>query len=312
MTATPRVVFAGTPGFAVPSLERLGRMDVTLAAVYTQPDRPAGRGRRPRPSPVKQAALDAGLAVHQPATLRDPEARRILAELQPDLLVVAAYGLLLPAPVLALPTRGCLNVHASLLPRWRGAAPIQRALLAGDTETGVSLMLMTRGLDEGPVLAERSCPILAEDTGGSLHDRLAVLGADLLEDALPQWWAGRLEPVPQDDALACYAAKLDKGEAQLDWRRPARELERQVRAFDPWPGAETLCQGERLRVWRAALGAAAQAPPGTVQAAGAEGLEVATGDGSLRLLELQLPGRRRQHVREFLNGHPLQPGQQLG
>ncbi|HKK23957.1 MAG TPA: methionyl-tRNA formyltransferase, partial [Pseudohaliea sp.] len=158
----------------------------------------------------------------------------------------------------------------------------------------------------------RSCAISAEDTGGSLHDRLAALGADLLEDNLPLWWAGRLEPVPQDDARACYAAKLDKGEAELDWRRPARDLERQVRAFDPWPGAETLCQGERLRVWSAALGPAAQGPPGTVQAVSAEGLEVATGDGSLRLLELQLPGRRRQHVREFLNGHPLRPGQRLG
>lgn len=312
MAATPRVVFAGTPAFAVPALERLGRMDVALTAVYTQPDRPAGRGRRPRPSPVKQAALEAGLPVHQPPTLRDPDARRMLAELQPDLLVVAAYGLLLPAAVLELPTRGCVNVHASLLPRWRGAAPIQRALLAGDTETGVSLMLMTRGLDEGPVLAERSCAITAEDTGGSLHDRLAALGADLLEDALPLWWAGRLEPVPQDDALACYAAKLEKSEAELDWHRSTRELERQVRAFNPWPGAETLCEGERLRIWRAVPGTDNGAPPGTVVGAGPEGLQVATGDGSLRLLELQLPGRRRQHVREFLNGHPLRPGQRLG
>ncbi|MEJ2646544.1 MAG: methionyl-tRNA formyltransferase, partial [Gammaproteobacteria bacterium] len=237
---------------------------------------------------------------------------RELAALAPDLMVVVAYGLLLPQAVLDIPARGCVNVHASLLPRWRGAAPIQRAILAGDAETGVTLMQMERGLDTGPMLARASCAIDAEDTAASLHDRLAALGAELLAQNLEAILGGELPARPQDDAQACYAAKIDKSEAELDWRQPALQLDRQVRAFNPWPVAQTRYQSQPLRIWRARpLGSGVDAPPGTVVAAGRDGIDVACGAGVLRVLEAQLPGRRPTLAADLANARPL-TGVRLG
>ncbi len=307
-----KIVFAGTPEFAVPPLEVLLSSAHELAAVYTQPDRPAGRGRSLRASPVKETAQRAGVQVRQPLTLKDEQAVRELAALAPDLMVVVAYGLLLPQAVLDIPARGCVNVHASLLPRWRGAAPIQRAILAGDAETGVTLMQMERGLDTGPMLARASCAIDAEDTAASLHDRLAALGAELLAQNLEAILGGELPARPQDDAQACYAAKIDKSEAELDWRQPALQLDRQVRAFNPWPVAQTRYQSQPLRIWRARpLGSGVDAPPGTVVAAGRDGIDVACGAGVLRVLEAQLPGRRPTLAADLANARPL-TGVRLG
>jgi methionyl-tRNA formyltransferase len=289
-----RLAFAGTPAFAIPALEAVLGSGHTLLAVYTQPDRPAGRGRKLEPSPVKQRALAAGVPIRQPETLKDPATRAALAALELDLLIVVAYGLILPRAVLALPRHGCWNVHASLLPRWRGAAPIQRALAGGDETSGVCLMQMEAGLDTGPVLLQRECAIAPDDTGRTLHDRLAVLGAELLaeglrllaDDALPA-------PVAQSAAGVSYAHKLDKREAVLDLTRPAAALERQVRAFDPWPIAELTLAGERLRVHAArALSAASAAAPGSVIALGPEGIDLATGEGVLRLITVQRDGGR--------------------
>ncbi len=304
--APPRIVFAGTPEFAVPALRGLIAAGHAPVAVYTQPDRPAGRGRKSRPGPVKQCALEAGIPVYQPATLRNPDNQRRLAELAPDLLIVIAYGLLLPPAVLDIPRLGGVNVHASLLPRWRGAAPIQRALLAGDRETGVCLMQMDTGLDTGPVLAHAVCPIAPGMTGGELHDRLAALGAELLVEQLPALLAGSLTPQAQNDSRATRAAKLSKAEAELDWHRPAVELARQVNAFNPWPVAWTRLDGATLRLWRAsALTTSSTASPGTVLRADHEALLVATGKSVLNVLELQAPGRRPLPAAEFLKARPL-------
>jgi methionyl-tRNA formyltransferase len=297
-----RIIFAGTPDFAVPALQALISADLAPIAVYTQPDRPAGRGRRLAESPVKAAAVAAGLPVRQPATLKDPDAIAALRALRPDLMVVAAYGLLLPQAALDAPRLGCVNIHASLLPRWRGAAPIQRAILAGDTETGIAIMRMEAGLDTGPVYAMAPTPIAADDTGGSLHDRLAAIGAEALLAALPGILNGTAEPRPQEDALATYAKKLDKQEATIDWTRPAVELERQVRAFDPWPVAQTRLADETLRIWSAqALPEATAGEPGRVMAAGRDGIDVAAGLGQLRITRLQPPGKRPMSARDFLN-----------
>ncbi|MBX3726122.1 MAG: methionyl-tRNA formyltransferase [Xanthomonadales bacterium] len=301
-----RLVFAGTPEFAVPALEAVLASGHSLCAVYTQPDRPAGRGRQLQASPVKRRAQTAGIEVRQPASLRDAGTRQALAELAPDLMVVVAYGLILPRAVLAIPRHGCWNIHASLLPRWRGAAPIQRALEAGDERTGVCLMQMAAGLDTGPVLLTRETPITGDDTGQSLHDRLAVLGAGVLAEGLAALADGTLPPaVPQDDAAATHAAKLDKAESLLDWSAPATALDRKVRAFEPWPGTEADLAGERVRVWRAqALAQHPAAPPGTVLAGGRQGIDVACGEGVLRLLGLQRPGGRRLDAGDYLNGRP--------
>jgi methionyl-tRNA formyltransferase len=301
-----RLVFAGTPDFAVPHLGACRRPGIEVVAVYTQPDRPAGRGRSVGASPVKRAALELGIAVEQPERLRDAEARERLRAYAPDLLVVVAYGLILPRAVLALPRRGCWNVHASLLPRWRGAAPIQRALLAGDAQTGVCLMQMEAGLDTGPVLLCRATEIGADDTGGSLHDRLAVLGAELLGEGLERLLAGNLPaPQPQPADGVSYAHKLDKAEAYLDWNEPAAALERKVRAFDPWPVATAELGGETVRVWHArAVAAPARGAPGTVLAATRDGIDIACGDGALRLLQVQRAGGRRLDVADFLNARP--------
>lgn len=300
-----RVVFAGTPEFAVPSLRALIDAGMTPVAVYTQPDRPAGRGRALTASPVKHCAHAAGIAVHQPLSLRDPAALDALSALRPDLLVVVAYGQILNRGVLDLPTHGCINVHASLLPRWRGAAPIQRAILAGDRESGVSIMRMEAGLDSGPVYLQRSTPIDDADTGGTLHDRLATLGASALLDSVPMIASG-VEPQPQDEALVTWAPKLAKDEAWMDWRAPAIELERQVRAFDPWPVTQTRLDEQVIRVFAAvAEPAEHDAAPGTVLEAGRTGVLVAAGTGALRLQAVQRQGGRRISAADFANQRPL-------
>lgn len=298
-----RIVFAGTPGFAVPSFHACRDIGQMVAA-YTQPDRPAGRGRQLAASPVKQAALAAGVAVEQPETLKSREERARMRAYAPDVLVVVAYGLLLPQSLLDIPYFGAWNVHASLLPRWRGAAPIQRAILAGDVETGVCLMQMERGLDTGPVIARRTTPIAPGDTGGSLHDHLATIGADLLRASLAELARTRMAlPLEPQGEGAIYAHKLDKSEAMLDWHKPAFALERQVRAFDPWPVAEAAIGDERVRIWSArAVGG--HGTPGTIVAAGRDGIDVAAGDGLLRVLELQRAGGRRVGALDFLNARP--------
>jgi len=303
-----RVVFAGTPDFSVPILQVLVDSGHSLVGVYCQPDRPAGRGRRLKPGPVKAQALQQQLPVFQPASLKDPAAQQQLAALQPDLMVVVAFGLLLPPAVLAIPTLGCVNLHASLLPRWRGAAPIQRAILAGDTASGVSLMQMEKGLDTGPVLAAVRTPLAADETGGSLHDRLSRLAADLLATHLDDLAAARLEPHPQDEAQASYAHKLDKREAVIDWQRHAPALERQVRAFNPWPVAQAGFRGQPLRIWRALAidSDTPVAPPGQAVAAARQGIDVACGRGLLRLLEIQLPGGKRLEAQAFLNARQVE------
>ena len=297
-----RIVFAGTPDFAVPSLRAAARHN-EVVAVYTQPDRPAGRGRGLAASPVKREAVARGIPVMQPETLRGSQAQQDLRDLAPDLVVVVAYGLILPRRVLEIPTHGCWNVHASLLPRWRGAAPIQRAIQAGDAETGVCLMRMEAGLDTGPVLLEQATPIGPDETGGQLHDRLAEMGAQVLEDGLGLLRAGLL-PVPwvQPEEGVTYAHKLDKAEARLDWSRPAIELARTVRAFNPWPVAEAMVAGERLRIHGAiAVDNGHAAAPGTLLAAGREGIDIACGDGALRLRVVQREGGRAITAADWLN-----------
>ncbi|NII10830.1 methionyl-tRNA formyltransferase [Oleiagrimonas sp. C23AA] len=299
-----RVVFAGTPDFAVPCLKSCLDSGAEVVAVYTQPDRPAGRGRKLTPSPVKQAALEAGVEVHQPERLKDPETQATLAALKPDLLVVVAYGLILPRAVLAIPKLGCWNVHASLLPRWRGAAPIQRAVAAGDAESGVDLMQMEAGLDTGPVLLEARTPLAADETGGSLHDRLSGMGAKLLAEGLARALAGEtLKATPQPEKGVTYAHKLDKAEAKLDFTQPASALERIVRAFNPWPTAEGEVAGERLRIW-AAHAVDAHGEPGQIVAGSRDGLVVACGEGALCLTEVQRPGGRRIGIADYLNARP--------
>lgn len=297
-----RIVFAGTPDFAVPCLQAAARHN-EVVAVYTQPDRPAGRGRGLTASPVKQAALERGLPVYQPLSLRDPAAQAELAALQPDLLVVVAYGLILPQAVLDIPTHGCWNVHASLLPRWRGAAPIQRAIQAGDSHSGVCLMQMEAGLDTGPVLLEQSLELAADETGGSLHDKLAALGAQMLADGLGLLRAG-LRPVarPQPAEGVEYAHKLDKAEARLQWSEDAQVLERQVRAFNPWPVAEAQLQGERVRIHAAqAIPGVPGMPVGSVLAATKAGIDIACGTGALRLLVVQREGGKPVAAADYLN-----------
>ena len=300
-----RIVFAGTPEFAVPSL-RAAATRAEIVAVYTQPDRPAGRGRGLVASPVKQAAMEMGIEVRQPASFRDPAEVEALRALQPDLMVVVAYGLILPQAVLDIPAEGCWNVHASLLPRWRGAAPIQRAIQAGDPGTGVCLMQMEKGLDTGPVLLEQRTAIAPDETGGQLHDRLAEMGAWVLADGLGLLRAG-IAPVPrpQPSEGVTYAHKLDKAEARLDWARPAVELANTVRAFNPWPVAEATLAGERVRIHRAtALDLEHEAEPGTVLSAGREGIDIACGEGALRLQLVQRDGGRPVAAADYLNGRP--------
>jgi methionyl-tRNA formyltransferase len=297
-----RIVFAGTPEFAVSSLRAAARHTEVVVG-STQPDRPAGRGRGLAPSPVKLEAVARGIPVFQPESLKDEAAQRQLRDLQPDLMVVVAYGLILPKAVLAIPTHGCWNVHASLLPRWRGAAPIQRAIQAGDAKTGVCLMQMEAGLDTGPVLLHQELPIAATDTGGQLHDKLAELGAQVLSDGLGLLRAG-IKPIarPQPEQGVTYAHKLDKAEAKLDWAQDAAALARTVRAFNPWPIAEATLAGERVRIHGAvALDEAHGRAPGTVLAAGRDGIDIGCGQGVLRLRVLQREGGKAITAADYLN-----------
>ncbi len=313
MTAL-RIAFAGTPEFAVPALQALLGSRHEVVGVLTRPDRPRGRGQRVTASAIKEVAQSRGLAVAQPETLRGEAGPRQLTAWNPDVLVVVAYGLILPAAVLTLPRLGCVNIHASLLPRWRGAAPIQRAILAGDAETGVTIMLMDVGLDTGPTLLQRSIPIATDDTGGALHDRLAVLGADSLLEALEGFAAGKLCPQPQSQDGASYAAKLDKKEALIDWQRRALDIERQVRAFNPWPIAETRFDGEPLRILSArAVSPDTRAPsilppgplPGTIAALTPDALVVQCGRDTLAVMTLQRPGRRPVSASDFAHTRTL-------
>lgn len=297
-----RLIFAGTPDFAAHHLQCLIDSDHQIVGVYTQPDRPAGRGKKLVASPVKQLAEQHGLPVFQPVNFKEEGALQTLAALQADVMVVVAYGLLLPRAVLEAPRLGCINVHASLLPRWRGAAPIQRAIAAGDSETGITIMQMDIGLDTGDMLIKTRCPISADDTGGSLHDKLMAQGGPALLDALTGLEQQTLVPEKQDDSLACYASKLTKEEAAIDWHLPAATLYNQIRAFIPFPVAY-FSQGEdRIRVWGCQL-ADASGEPGTLLQADAQGLLVACRDGGLRLTHLQLPGKKALPVRDLLNGH---------
>jgi methionyl-tRNA formyltransferase len=304
-----KLVFAGTPEFAAAALRALHEAGHDIPLVLTQPDRPAGRGLKALPSTVKRVAQELGFAVQQPQTLKDENVIAALRELAPEALIVAAYGLILPPAVLKTPARGCLNIHASLLPRWRGAAPIQRALLAGDRETGISIMQMDPGLDTGPVLLQESIPIGPEDTAQTLHDRLAALGARLIVQTLE----APGEPQPQDDSKATYAPKIGRDEARLDWSETAASIERKVRAFNPAPGAWTTYRGAPLKIWRAAGGEGVRAEPGTVCSTSGGAITVAAGGGtSLKVLELQRAGAKRLAASAFVAGSSLAPQERLG
>ncbi|MGA9854852.1 MAG: methionyl-tRNA formyltransferase [Gammaproteobacteria bacterium] len=304
MSVRRRVAFAGTPEFALPALDALLAADHEIVGVWTQPDRPAGRGRKLTASPLKQYALAHSLPVYQPVTLKTTATHLQLKTLTPDVMVVAAYGLLLPAAVLGIPHYGCINIHASLLPRWRGAAPIQRALLAGDADTGITLMQMNQGLDTGDILGIRKTAIRNDDTARSLHDRLANLGATAIVEllaALPD-----VKRLPQDESVATYAAKLLRAEARIDWNSPATEIAVEVRAYNPWPVAHTQWCGEWLRIWTAqAISSATADKPGTVIDTGTAGIDMATGNGVLRIQELQAAGRRRIAAADFARGRAL-------
>lgn len=301
-----RLIFMGTPDFAVPALVALHRAGHDIACVYTRAPRPAGRGQKPRPTPVAARAEALGLPVRTPASLRGPDERAALKALGADAAVVVAYGLILPPPVLAAPRRGCWNIHASLLPRWRGAAPIHRAVLAGDAGTGVAIMAMEEGLDTGPVLLSRATPIGPADTTGDLHDRLAGMGAGLVVEALDG--LDRLDPQPQAEAGVTYAAKIDKAEARIDWTRPAVEVDRRIRGLSPFPGAWTEAGGARLKLLRSTLAEGGGAPGEVLD----DRLTVACGTGALRVTELQRPGRAAAPAAEVLRGFALPPGTRLG
>ena len=305
-----RLVFAGTPEFAARALAALLHAGHEVVLVLTQPDRPAGRGLRLVPSPVKALAQERGLEVYQPVSLKDPATLALLGSLGVDAMVVAAYGLILPEPVLALPRLGAINIHASLLPRWRGAAPIQRAILAGDSCTGISIMQMDRGLDTGPLLATESLAIAAADTSAVLQDKLAELGARMIVAVLARLERGELRAEPQAAAGASYAVKIAKAEAGVDWSEAAPVIERKVRAFNPLPGASTMIRGVGLKIWRAVV-SPAEGTPGTILEAGAKGIVVACGTGSLRVLELQRAGGKKLAAAQFLAGLPLAAGERL-
>ncbi len=308
---TIRTVFMGTPEFALATFEGLLDFGLDVVAVYTQPDRPSGRGNRVTPPPVKVLAAARGIPVLQPAKLRAPEAVEELRQIGPDLIVVVAYGQILPKSVLEVPRHGCINVHASLLPKYRGAAPINKAIIDGEGATGITTMLMDVGLDTGDMLVKRATAIGPFETAGALHDRLALLGREAMEETLRQLCAGELRPEPQNDSLSCYAPMLKKEDGRIDWCRSATEIHNQVRGLDPWPGAYTSLAGEILKV----AGTAPEAgggKPGSILAAGPEGVLIACGTGSLRVGELQLPGKKRLPAAEFLRGRTLPIGTLLG
>ncbi len=307
-----KIIFAGTPDFAVPALQMLIDSEHDVCAVYTQPDRPSGRGKKLKPGPVKQLAVDAGLAVFQPETFKDPQQIQQLRSFDADLLVVVAYGMILPQEVLDIAKLGSINIHGSLLPRWRGAAPIQRAIMAGDKETGITIMKMVRKLDAGDMLHKEKCEIGDQETASQLHDKMAKLGAIGLAKTLPLIESGTVIAEPQDESLVTYAEKLHKSEAQVDWTRSAAELARKVRGLNAWPVAQTVLNGQVLRIWQAqALDVDVQQTPGEVLANKEKVFDVATGKGVLRLQEIQLPGGKRISARSFLNAHDV-TGCQLG
>ena len=303
-----RLIFAGTPDFAAVALRALIAAGHDIVLVLTQPDRPAGRGLKLAPSAVKAVALAHGLIVAQPNSLKDPAAHEQLRAVTAEVMVVAAYGLILPQAVLEIPTRGCLNIHASLLPRWRGAAPIQRAILAGDAETGITIMQMDAGLDTGAMLANRALPIEAGDTARTLHDKLAALGAAAIVEAVDLLQRAPLTPQAQDASLATYAGKISKQDAHIDWHQPAAAIERAVRAYHPAPGAFTLRDAEALKLWAASV-TDGQGPAGTVLAADKQGVVVACGEHALRITELQRAGGKRLPVAQFLAGLAIAPGE---
>lgn len=307
-----RIVFAGTPDFAAIALQALLATDHDVIAVYTQPDRPAGRGRKQQFGPVKQTAVDATIPVFQPPSLKDETEQQSLRDFEPDVMVVAAYGLILPQAVLDIPRLGCLNIHASLLPRWRGAAPIHRAIEAGDAETGITIMQMAAGLDTGDMLLKQRTPIYEDDTGGSLHDRLADMGGKAIVEALAALDTRGLEAQPQDDSQANYAHKLSKDEAHIDWQANADDIARKVRAFNPWPGTDGELEGQKIRIHEAfAVNEPTSQLPGTVLARERSGVEIACGAGILRVTRVQLPGTRAMSVSDLINGGKpvLLPGQ---
>lgn len=299
------MLFAGTPDFARASLAALLAAGIRPLAVLTQPDRPAGRGRKLKASPVKELAVENGIDVLQPVTLRDAEIEETLAAFEADVLVVAAYGLILPQAVLDIPRAGCLNVHASILPRWRGAAPVQAAIRHGDAVTGISLMQMEAGLDTGPVYTTAEISIGADETAGELHDRLALLGGELLADSLADILGGRLEAVPQDDAQSTYAAKVTRDDARIDWRQSAIDIDRQVRAYNPVPGAWSEVLNETVKIWTAHAEAGLTGEPGAVLEAGRDGIRVACGEDGLLIRSLQRPGKRRVTGAEFAGQRDL-------
>ena len=307
-----KIIFAGTPDFAASSLEALTQTEHEICAVYTQPDRPAGRGRKLQPSPVKSVAIEHHIPVYQPVNFKEAEALEQLAGLGADLMIVAAYGLILPPKVLATPKLGCINIHASLLPRWRGAAPIQRAIMAGDKETGITIMQMDKGLDTGDMLLKLALTIQPDETAETLHDRLADLGSQALLEALPSIESRSAVATPQAETETSYAAKLLKQEALINWNLPATEIERKVRAFNSWPVAQTTFEGKQLRIWQAhATSSNTSEPAGTIILADGKQLAVATGDGTLQIIELQPPGKKRMTAQAFMNSRNLQ-GASLG
>jgi len=314
-----KIIFAGTPDFSVPPLQALIDSPHEVVAVYTQPDRPAGRGRKLTPSPVKACAIENNIPVYQPEKLRQAEDQQPLIDLQADLMVVVAYGIILPKVILDAPRLGCFNIHASLLPRWRGAAPIQRSILAGDVETGITIMQMDVGLDTGDMLLKKVCPIADDDTGSSLHDRLSIMGAEALMEILPAIANETLQPEKQDDSQANYAEKLQKAEAIVDWSKSASEIKAQVNAFNAWPVAQTPIdlkqdgKPQMMRIWQAQLTDVdvGSEPPGKVLNCNKQGIDVATGDGVLRLMKIQMPGKKPMDVPAFVNANDI-TGMQLG
>jgi methionyl-tRNA formyltransferase len=306
-----RTVFMGTPEFALPTLKGLIAAGVDLVGVYTQPDRPKGRGKKLAASPVKRLAMEENIPVFQPQKLREPGAVETLRELKPDLIVVVAYGQILPKAVLDIPTHHCINVHASLLPKYRGAAPINKAIIEGETETGVTTMLMDVGLDTGDMLVKLSLPIGSDESAGQLHDRLALLGRKAMEETLRQICDGTLKPEPQDDALSSYAPMMKKEDGLIGWQKSAEEIHNQVRGLDPWPGAYTHLDGEVLKIAASSVEEPSFDKPGTIVSADKSGVRIACGQGTLVVGELQLPGKKRLSAMNFLSGHPLFPGTQL-